>query len=81
VVVLIKSTIKNIASNKYAHLFLGIVVLCSGVFEAYETIEEDIESLSLKGHHGVIILGAWQMFRAIAEIIESFDYLYESEKS
>lgn len=68
-----------LARNPYAHLFLGGVVLASGIAEAYEAVADDLSSARLRGHHGIILIGIWQLSRAVGEIIESFDYLNEAK--
>lgn len=59
----------------HVHLFLGLMVMATGLSEAWQTLYDDILSGNFGGHHGVIVLGLWHLLGSVAEIAESFDYL------
>jgi hypothetical protein len=73
-----RSIIQFIATNKFLHMFLGIVVAGSGLLEVGETILEDITSGNLHGGHGVVVIGILQVCKSLGDIIEGSDYLKEA---
>ncbi|MBT3533622.1 MAG: hypothetical protein HN478_07080 [Rhodospirillaceae bacterium] len=72
-----KRVIRAIATNGYAHIFLGIVVAFSGGWEVADTLWEDITSGNIHSGHGVFLIGLWHILTSIGEIIESTDYMVE----
>jgi hypothetical protein len=74
----IKQSIIFVAENKYLHLFLGSMTILAGFTEIWGTISEDFISGTIRGAHGVIIIGVLHFFRALAEFVEAADYLKES---
>ena len=73
-----RSIIQFIAMNKFLHLFLGIVVAGSGLYEVGETLLDDIVSGNVHSGHGIVIVGILHMCKALGDIIEGSDYLKES---
>tara|TARA_E500000318_G_scaffold77626_3_gene72407 strand:+ start:9969 stop:10256 length:288 start_codon:yes stop_codon:yes gene_type:complete len=74
----IKKFIISIATNKFLHLFLGLMTVYAGASEAWETIVDDFSSAHIRASHGVIFLGAYHLLRSLAEFVESADYFKES---
>ena len=72
-----KSIIRFVARNKYFHLFLGLVTLCAGLNEAWDTIFEDFATVNFHSAHGVVAIGIWHLCRSVSELVEAADYLNE----
>jgi len=72
-----KKWIITLAGNSYLHLFLGAVVALTGLMEVGETLQDDFVNGKFHSGHGVVVIGVWHLFRSLAEIVESFDYLKE----
>ena len=73
----LKELIFFVARNKWLHLFLGMVVVFSGLNEVWDTLAEDLVSGNFHSAHGVVMVGLWHFLQSISEIIESADYLKE----
>lgn len=72
---MIKKIVLWISSNTYLQLFLGLVVLATGLIDAWVTMDGHLFSGAPGAHHGVVLIGLWHVMKAVAEMIESFDYL------
>ena len=66
-----------VATNKYLHLFLGVMIILGGVNEVWETIEEDLLAANLRGSHGAAMLGAIHCLRSLSEFVEAADAFKE----
>ena len=73
----LKELILYVARNKWLHLFLGMVVVFSGLNEVWDTLSEDLVSGNFHSGHGIVMVGLWHFLQSISEIIESADYLKE----
>ena len=56
-----KSIIRFVARNKYLHLCLGLVAICAGLNEAWDTISEDFVNGNIHSAHGVVAIGVWHL--------------------
>ena len=74
----IKKIILFIGKNPLAHIFVGVVVFASGLFETLELLEEEGSAIGLGSHHGVMMVGLWGLTRGLSDMVESFDYLKEA---
>ena len=72
-----KKIIFYIAGNKWSHLFLGIIVLVSGVIEVKDTFVDDFSTGTLRAGHGVVLIGVFHFLKALGEFVDSLDYIKE----
>ena len=72
--------IKNILEKLHLELIVSIILVLAGLSEAYESLDEDIKSFTLKAHHGIIIFGLFHAFKGIIEAIESSKKIKKKEK-
>ena len=70
-------TAAKIAKNPYINLFIGIVMLTSGLSEIIEELEQLSEGFRLRAHHGVFAYGMLSFLKALADIAESMEYFSE----
>jgi hypothetical protein len=75
---IVTNLLKRVARNAWMHFFLGIVVLASGLADFGMTLLSDLMKGSFHIGHGVVLIGIAHALRALAEIVESFDYLNEA---
>ncbi|CAM2010979.1 hypothetical protein [Acanthopleuribacter pedis] len=59
-----------VLSHPYTQLVVGVVLLISGVAETFETVEEDLDRLRLRDHHGILLYSLIHTLRAFTEIVE-----------
>lgn len=67
--------------NPRMELMAGIVLLCAGLFEAYETVLEEILGVHMRIHHGVIIYAGFSVLKSLTGLVEGAAMLEEAEKT
>ncbi|MBI4850234.1 MAG: hypothetical protein HY819_00250 [Acidobacteria bacterium] len=72
---------KNILGKIHLELVVSIILFLAGLSEAYESLDNDLKYLSLKGHHGIIIFGLFNTFKAIVEVKESYKKIKKERNS
>ncbi len=67
--------IRRIVENPFLNLVVGIILLISGLSEAWDTMWDDIVNLNLKAHHGIIIFAILNIMRTIPDFFESLEHV------
>ena len=67
--------IRRIVENPFLNLVVGIILLISGLSEAWGAIWDDIVNLNLKAHHGIIIFAILNIIRTIPDFFESLEHV------
>jgi hypothetical protein len=69
--------IKKFVESPYVNIIIGIILLLSGLSEAWETLFEDIMNGNFGARHGVIIYGLFQVLKCIPDMFEGLEHLTE----
>jgi hypothetical protein len=64
---------KKIVKSPYVNIIIGIILLLSGLNEAWETLSEDIMNGNFSTRHGVIIFGLFHVLKCIPDIFEGLE--------
>jgi hypothetical protein len=70
---------KKMVNNPYVNIIIGLILLLSGLNEAWETLYEDIMNGHFGVHHGVIIFGLFHALKCIPDIFEGFEDITTKE--
>ena len=69
---------KQFLKSPYLNLFIGILFIVGGFSDMMETLHEDIESVTFRGHHAIFLYGIVQTLAAIAGAIDGMRTLFET---
>lgn len=61
--------------NPYVNMIVGLIVLFSGLSEAWETLSKDIFSGNFGAHHGMMVLGFFQVLKSLPSILSGIKQL------
>ena len=70
-----RTRLKNIINNPIVNFMVGVILIASGFEEAETTLIGDLKTSGPRSHHGVGILGAWHMLKAVLDLFEGRDRL------
>lgn len=73
--------LRRVLTSPYTTLFTALVLLVSGLFEAFETVLEDFFHIEIKTYHGLLLFAAVQIGVAIEHILKGFENLEKIDKS
>lgn len=68
--------LQRFVTNPYVNCMVGIILLGTGLSEAWVSLQDDIINLSVRAHHGVMVLGIFTTLKAIPEIIISLEHIH-----
>jgi len=68
---------KNFINSPYLDMLVGVIILISGLLEAYDTLYKDIFTTNFGAHHGMIVLGCFQILKALPSILAGLKKLTE----
>jgi hypothetical protein len=71
--------LKNFVESPSVNIIIGIILLLTGLSEAWETLSEDIMSGNFGAHHGVIVFGLFKVLASLPEMFEGLEYLTKKE--
>jgi hypothetical protein len=72
-----KEKFRRFIHSNYTYLFVGICLALSGVSELMEDTFKDFLGFHLRLHHGVILMGLFQILNAISGIMSGQQYMME----
>ncbi len=67
-------TIKRWVESAILSLIVGLVMLGTGLAEAWATLGADIASMKLGGHHGVAVFGLFSVVKALPSLFSGAEY-------
>jgi hypothetical protein len=75
--------LKRFVDHPLTKLGVGLILIASGLIEAYDTVLDDFHRLRVRVGHGVVILGVVNVLASLPEVIEGIDrwlgYLVQRE--
>ena len=71
--------IKKCVSNPYMNLIVGIILLYTGISEAWRELKE-VEGIQVGAHHGLVVYSILHILKTIPEFFEGLDYIYIAKK-
>lgn len=71
--------LENAVRNPYVELFVGLILIVTGLSEAGENIFSDVSSGNLGAHHGVIALGFAHCMKAIPSMLAAIMMFAEAD--
>jgi hypothetical protein len=76
--------VRRFVEHPITRLAVGLILFLSGFAEAYRSFGADLSQLQIGAHHGVMLLGLFNMIASIPDIIEGVgsgaQYLEHLEK-
>jgi len=61
--------LKRIAENPILNFVAGMILLVTGLAEVGETLVDDVATLNVGAHHGVIVFGLVHAFKSLPPIL------------
>ena len=71
--------IKRLVDSPYVNLAVGLLLLVGGLTETWDTLDEDLLSGHLRGHHGVAVFGLFKALKAIPDFFEGMERVSTSD--
>ena len=71
--------LKKFAEHPVLQIVVALILIYSGLYEAWETMADDIMKLNFGAHHGIAILGFVNLFKSLPDIIDGLLTLLGSE--
>jgi hypothetical protein len=65
--------LKRFVDHPLIKLGVGLILIASGVIEAYDTVLGDLHRLRVRVGHGVVILGVAHVLASLPEVIEGIE--------
>jgi hypothetical protein len=81
----IAHALKRFVDHPVTRLGVGLILIVSGLIEAYDTVLDDFHRLRVRVGHGVIIVGVVNVLASLPEVIDGIDrwlgYLEQNEEA
>lgn len=71
--------LRKLVHNPYLDLILGVVLVVTGLSEAWGTIADDVANFRFGVHHGAIVFGFVTAFRSVVDIFAGLEFMDEAE--
>jgi hypothetical protein len=65
--------LKRFVDHPLMKLLVGLILIASGVIEAYDTVWDDFHRLRFRVGHGVILLGVVNVLASLPDVIEGVE--------
>ena len=65
--------LKRFVDHPMTKLVVGLILIASGLIEAYDTVLDDLHRLRVRVGHGVVILGVVNVLASLPEVIEGIE--------
>ena len=65
--------LKHFVDHPVTKLAVGLILIVSGLIEAYDTVLDDLHRLRVRVGHGVVILGIVNVLASLPEVIEGIE--------
>ena len=65
--------LKRFVDHPITKLVVGLILIASGLIEAYDTVLDDLHRLRVRVGHGVVILGFVHVLASLPGVIEGID--------
>jgi len=66
--------LKRFVDHPITRLGVGLILIASGLIEAYDTVLDDLHRLRVRVGHGVVILGVVHVLASLPEVIEGIEH-------
>ena len=70
--------LKRFVDHPITKLVVGLILIASGLIEAYDTVFDDLHRLRVRVGHGVVILGLANVLASLPEVIEGIEHWLSS---
>jgi hypothetical protein len=65
--------LQRVVDHPMTRLSVGLILIASGLIEAYDSVLDDFHHLRVRVGHGVILLGVVNVLASLPEVIEGLD--------
>ena len=70
----IAHALKRFVDHPVTKLAVGLILIVSGLIEAYDTVLDDLHRLRVRVGHGVVILGVVNVLASLPEVIDGLKH-------
>ena len=70
-----RELIRSVTSHPCTTLVTALILVATGIAEAWETIERDIVEVNVGAHHGVLVFGLVSLIGVVPDLIEGLERL------
>lgn len=71
--------LKKLVHNPWIDFSVGGILLLTGMWEAWETIPQDLANSNFRTAHGVIVFAVVAILRSVAEMFGGLEFMDEAE--
>jgi hypothetical protein len=65
--------LKRFVDHPVTKLVVGLILIVSGLIEAYDTVLDDLHRLRVRVGHGVVILGVVNVLASLPEVLDGIE--------
>jgi hypothetical protein len=69
----IARALKRFVDHPVTKLVVGLILIVSGLIEAYDTVLDDLHRLRVRVGHGVVIVGLVNVLASLPEVIDGIE--------
>lgn len=69
------SLLQRFVENPWVNIVVGLILLGSGLSEAWDTLWEDLRTGNIGAHHGAIVYGLFHALKYLPDVFEGSEYL------
>jgi hypothetical protein len=70
--------LKRFVDHPVTKLVVGLILIASGLIDAYDTVLDDLHRLRVRVGHGVVILGVVHVLASLPAVIEGIEHWLSS---
>ena len=71
--------LRRIGKNPYLQMVVGVVMLFSSIAGQQGDLIADVAHFNVQLHHGMGLMGIWQIVQALPNLLDSFDWIFNRE--
>jgi len=61
--------LKAFVEHPYVNLAVAMLLFASGLVEGWDSLQDEIASLNIKAHHGVMLYGLFSAMKSVPDIV------------
>lgn len=71
-----KSYFRKIVKSPYLQFLVGVIMLISSLEGQQGTLYTDLVRLNIRIHHGVNLMGLWQVLQSLPNLLDSVSLIF-----
>lgn len=75
-----KKLLRKMVHNPYLDIAVGLILVFSGMYEAWETFPDDFANSHVRTSHAVVILGFVTVLKALTDMFAGLEFMDEASQ-